>query len=94
MNWKEMKDFCSKLTEEQLDQKVILWREDEAITKIECSQLEHDHYIETESGSPDGCFEESEALYMIKNHPEDYPNGLDHFTKVYDKGFPILKEDF
>lgn len=94
MNWKQLKDFCNGLTEEQLEKKVVIWREDEAISNIETTLLEEDYYIEKESGSPEGCFEESEANYMIENNPEDYPNGLGDFKKVYDKGHPLLWEKF
>ena len=32
MTWKELKEFANSLPENELDKKVILWREDEAIT--------------------------------------------------------------
>ena len=55
MTWKELKEFANSLPEKELDKKVILWREDEAITNIEANQLEEDHYIDLEY-SEYGCF--------------------------------------
>jgi hypothetical protein len=93
MNWKQLKDFCNSLPESELEKNVILWREDEAITNIEAEQLSEEQYLETEN-SEDGCFPKSEAESMIFANPNDYPDGLDHFQKVYDKGHPILTEIF
>lgn len=93
MNWRELKDFCNSLPESELEEKVILWREEEAITDISASQLEEDNYVDNER-EEDGCFGKSEAESQIKMSPEDFPNGLEHFTKVYDKGNPILHENF
>ncbi len=93
MNWKELKEFCSKLSEEQLSKKVILWREDEAITNIDAIQLDEDHYIESEYPE-EGCFSMSDAEYKLKGNELEYPNGMAGFQKVYDKGHPILSEDF
>lgn len=45
MNFKELKMFCAKLTDAELKEKVILWREDEAITNIEVQQLQEDYCI-------------------------------------------------
>lgn len=92
MNWNQLKDFCNSLDEEQLKHNVILWREDEAITDIDAITLEEDHYINPEAS--EGCFPESEANYLIKTDPESYPDGIDFFTKVYDKGHPVLHENF
>lgn len=92
MNWKELKDFCNNLPESELEAKVILWREDEAITDIEAEQLDENHYIG--EYHDEGCITESDALYDIKLNPDDYPNGLNDFTKVYTKGTPILHEIF
>lgn len=94
MNWKELKDFCNSLPESELEKKVILWREEptEAITDISAEQLE-DMYVNNDCDE-DGCFPLCEAESLIKDSPEDYPDGMDHFTKVYDKGHPILSENF
>ena len=94
MNWKQLKDFCNGLTEEQLQEKVIMWREHEAVNNIEVDTLQEDHYIDETGQYDEGCFEKSTALNLIKDNTEDYPNGLKHFKKVYDKGFPILWENF
>ena len=90
MNWKELKGFCNGLTEEQLEQKVIMWREDEAVQEIKAMTLEQDHYINKEDYD-NGCFEESEMRSQIEND-EDLTE--EDFKKVYDKGFPLLWEDF
>lgn len=92
MNWRELKDFCNSLDEEQLQKKVLVWREDECISKLEPIPLDEDHYAD-----PDDCeflcFSESEANKMVADNI-DFPNGLDDLKKVYDKGQPILQEDF
>lgn len=86
MNWKELKDFANSLDENQLEQKVILWREDEAITNIGAEQLHDDHYIG--EYNDDGCYTLSDAGLTLKEAKEQ---GLE---KVYDKGTPILFDDF
>ncbi|MBF4484418.1 hypothetical protein [Flavobacterium sp. CSZ] len=93
MNWKQLKDFCNSLPESELEKKVILWREDEAITDIDTEQLDEDQYID-ERDSDNGCFPKSEAESQIKMDPEEFPRGLEQFLKVYDKGHPILREKF
>lgn len=93
MNWKELKDFCNNLPESELEKNVILWREEEAITDISAEQLDEDQYVNIDD-SDDGCFPMSEAESQIKSDPEDFPNGLDGFKKVYEKGQPILHENF
>jgi len=91
MNWRQLKEFCINLPEQELDKKVILWREDEAITAIEAMQLEEDHYLDPEDEM--GCFPESTAKSFIED-VDAYPDGMDSFKKVYDKGNPILWEEF
>ncbi|WP_017258414.1 hypothetical protein [Pedobacter arcticus] len=114
MNWNDLKIFCNSLDEVQLQQNVILWREDEAVTDIkaieldktitlsegdesikdiDAIQLDSEQYIEPEVIG-EGCFPKWEAEDIVKNQPEDYPNGLAHFQKVYDKGHPVLTENF
>ena len=80
MNWRELKEFCNTLPEEQLERKVILWREDEVINKIEPKLLEEDFYIGEDE---DGCYPASEAEEPIEL-----------LKKVYSKGDAILEEDF
>ena len=92
MTWRELKDFANSLTESELEAKVILLREDEAITEIYAEQFEADYYIS--NNHDEGCIPESQALADLKLNPEDYPNGFSDFTKVYEKGTPILREDF
>jgi len=82
MNWTELKEFCNSLDEAQLKKKVILWREDEAISDIDSMKLEEDHYINPDMHE-EGCYPESEALEPI-----------DQLKKVYKKGDPILWEIF
>lgn len=94
MTWKELKDFCKELTEEQLEKKVIIWREEEVISNLQAETLEEDYYIAKTGLYDEGCFDETTALDLIKDNPKDYPNGINDFKKVYDKGFPVLSEDF
>lgn len=93
MTWKELKDFCNNLPESQLEKKVILWREDEAITDIEAIELDEDYYID-EDNWDNGCVPESECQGIFDLNPEDYPNGLADLTKTYEKGTAILQENF
>lgn len=85
MTWKELKEFCNQLPEEELNKNVIMWREEESIIKIEAFQLEEDHYVDEDRWVSEGCFPESEI-------PKDDPDLI--LQKVYDKGHPILQEDF
>lgn len=91
MTWNELKEFCNALPEQELEKKVVLLREDESISDIYAERLEEDHYLSDDS---EGCFPESYAIEMIDDNPEDYPSGLDDLKKVYDKGHPLLHENF
>ena len=83
MNWKELKIFCDSLTKDQLENAVVIWREDECISDLEPLVLEEDYYLDEEEG--DGlCFPESECGGDINS-----PN----LKKVYEKGFPLLMAD-
>lgn len=93
MNWKQLKDFCNNLPESELAKNVMLWRECEVITDITAEQLSEDNYVNSDD-SDDGCFPEFEMQLQIENLPDDFPNGVEHFKKVYDKGHPILNENF
>lgn len=90
--WNELKAFCNALPESELDHKVILWRESEAITDISAMQLEEDHYIDLQNDE-DGCFPESIMHGFIRDE-DAYPEGIDGFKKVYGMGFPLLTENF
>ena len=92
MNWKKLKDFCNSLDEKQLKSEVLLWQEDTTITEIEAMKLEEDHYVDPDNDE-NGCFSKSDAKGVIEDKDE-YPNGMKHLQKVYDKGHPILWEDF
>ena len=85
MNWLELKEFCNSLPQEQLERKVILWREDEAITDIYAEQLTEDHYIGSDD---DGCYPLSDAGLTV-----DDVDGCG-LKKVYSIGDAILWEKF
>ena len=80
MNWRELKDFCNSLSEEQLEKKVIIWREEETLTKIHPEILQENYYLCPEED--DGCYPESAAIQPIED-----------LTKVYDKGDPVLIDE-
>jgi len=82
MKWSELKDFCDTLEEWQLEKDVILWREDEAVSRIAAEKLSEPHYIDPDEFE-EGCYPLSEAA-----RPED------ELKMVYDAGHPILWEDF
>jgi len=90
MNWNKLKQFCNSLPESELTKNVILWREDEVMTKINTEVLTEDHYIDIE-GDMEGCAPLSEIESMIANN--EYLNGIEDFKKVYDKGTPIMWEE-
>lgn len=94
MTWNDLKKFCNELPENELEKNVILWREEEAITDISAVALDEDHYVDKEGEISDGCFPLSDAEHWIRTSPEDYPDGIDGFEKVYDKGHPVLWENF
>lgn len=85
MDWKQLKEFCNSLDEKQLKRKVVLWRENEAINDIEAMALEADHYIGEDE---EGCYTLADAGIDLK---EAKNKGL---KKVYEKGNPILWEEF
>lgn len=80
MTWNELKEFCNSLPEDQLDKKVVMWREDDAINNIETELLQEDHYMGEDD---DFCYPESEAQYPISE-----------LKKVWSKGDAILWEKF
>lgn len=88
MVWKELKNFCNSLDEEQLTKEVVIWREDESVSDLTPLILDEDHFIDQED-SENGCFPESE----IKNF-DPIEIGEMKLKKVYDKGDPILGENF
>jgi len=92
MTWQEMKDFCNSLDESQLKKNVLVWREEECISKLEPTPLYEDYCRDPEEFEP-FCFPESEAKTMVVDNI-DFPNGMDDLEKVYDKGHPILMADF
>jgi len=85
MNWRELKEFCNSLDNEQLEKKVILWREESAITNMDAEILADDYYI---GDDEDGCYTLSDAGLSIEDAEE---KGLEI---VYEKGNPILWEEF
>lgn len=90
MTWAQMKSFCEGLNEEQLKAKVIVWQEDEVITDLNAMQLDQDHYINVDRPEL-GCS-------PIQDHEcqEYHSKGIraEKFRKVYDKGHPVLWQDF
>ena len=80
MNWKELKEFCNSLSDEQLEFPVRINREEESIVFLETEILSENYYI----GDRDqGCYPESDAFDDIEN-----------LKLVYPKGFPIINEVF
>ena len=84
MNWSQLKDFCNSLPMSELENNVILWREDEAITDIGAEQLQEDYYIKKDEPE-DGCFSCSDC----DNFEPDIK-----IERIYQKGHPILHENF
>lgn len=91
MTWRELKEFVNTLPENELEKAVIVWREDEVTSPIKAMKLEEDHYVGDFSSNI--CFPLSEAKEIVSDEDE-FPNGIADLEKVYDKGHPILWEDF
>lgn len=85
MIWKDIKDFISSLDENQLNKKVVLWRESESIEDLGIECLKDDHYYDPNQPE-DGCFSKKDAIDMSGN--------LDNYEKCFDKGQPIIWENF
>ncbi|MBW2961297.1 hypothetical protein [Mesonia aestuariivivens] len=83
--WKDLKEFANSLDEKQLEKKVVVWREEEAISDFEAITLEADHYI---GDNDDGCYSLSDAGLTIE---EAQKEGLEI---AYPKGHPIIFENF
>jgi len=86
MTWKELKEFCNGLPENVLGNKVIVWREYEAITDIEAETLKEDQYIGEDD--PEGCYSLSDAGLELSDIDDM------NLKKVYSVGDPILSENF
>lgn len=93
MKWSELKEFANSLDEKQLENDVVLLREEEAIKDLSTFLFEENQYVNSEYPE-DGCMDESEAKSQIESCPDDFPNGMDDFRKVYDKGTPMIAENF
>jgi hypothetical protein len=80
MNWNKLKEFCNSLDEKELNEPVILWRDDEAINFIEAKTLDEDYYI---GDGDEGCYAEIDAT-----------KPLSKLKKVYNKGNAVLFEQY
>lgn len=94
MNWKELKDFANSLDEEQLEKEVVLWREEEIIIKDINAELTSNNYYINPKEREEGIMPEYHVLTIIKENPDDYPNGLNDWELVYSSNQPILWEKF
>jgi len=81
MKWNDLKQFCNKLPESELNKDVILSTEDDVIRDIDAEVLTED-YVYHEDYPDEGCFPRSE---LDKNDP-DY----DLYEITYPKGMAIL----
>jgi len=85
MNWRQLKEFANSLDEKELDKNVILWRESEAIKNIEAEVLSDDHYIGKDE---EGCYTLQDAGLELEDVAKE------NLKKVFDKGSPVLLENF
>ena len=91
MKFKEMKDFCNGLTDEQLNEKVRIMREEEVISSIHPPEvLKEDLVIDPEE-SQEGCFALSE---MGEDYIQAIKESGAELKVAYKKGTPMLWEDF
>lgn len=80
MIWKELKDFCNSLSEEQLNFPVRINREEEMISCLKTEILEENYVMDEYN---EGAYPESEA------------SGDEGELKVvFPKGFPMINEVF
>lgn len=86
--WAELKEFCNKLTDEQLSKPVRVVREDETIGILEAAEIGADHYkfddeefsVSKEDFDPnytlDGKYKTLEEAVANEGHilvPDNYP---------------------
>lgn len=86
MKWKELKEFANSLDEQQLEKEVIVWRESEVVSPISAFKLEADYYMSEDDD--EGCYSLDDAGITLDEAQEQ------ELKKVYDKGHPLLSEDF
>jgi|GEM_PF-6180424 len=93
MTWKALKEFCNALAEDNLENKVILQREGEAITDIYAECFEEDQLLNTDLPE-DGFISRSTMWSLIRDYPEDYLDKENHFKVLYKSETPMLFENF
>ena len=87
MKFKELKEFCNGLTDEQLNEKVRIMREEEVISSIHPPEvLTEDLSLDPEAS--EGCFPFSEVKGSYTK--EEFAQ----LKVAYKKGTPMLWEDF
>ena len=87
MIWKEMKHFCNNLTDEQLNEKFMVMREEEVLTSFyPPAILEEDLSLDPEAS--EGCFPFSEVKGSYTK--EEFAQ----LKVAYKKGTPMIWEDF
>lgn len=84
--WADLLAFAQQLTEEDLKEKVIVWRESESIEVSFAEQLDEDFYNNPDD---DYCVRESEYKEFYNEDPKEC-----EATMAYRKGFPVMVENF
>lgn len=85
MNWKELKDFCNKLPDDKLKNKVVLWREEDCISDICAVRLPEDMYIGEDD---EGCYSLGDAGLSEEDARTQ------NLQIAYNEGDPVLEENF
>ena len=88
MKFKELKEFCNGLTDEQLNETVRIMREEEVISSIHPPEILKEDLVYDPEERMEGCFALSEL-------GEDFiKENEGHLKVAYKKGTPMLWEDF
>ena len=77
--WKDLKDFCNQLPEEELNNTVKWWGEERGGNVLLADRLDED-FVQTDYGCEPASVQE-------------YEEGQDPYPVVFKKGTPILSID-
>ena len=96
--WKDLKEFCNSLTDEQLEQGILEWSEEYRVIGIHAEILEEDVYSQKVNlgKKPDGFhFTRSELGLMNSEYFDGFPKEyyLEHNINM-PKGTVLLKTNF
>jgi hypothetical protein len=93
MTWRELKEFCNKLHENELNKDVVLWCENETIHNMDAYLLGDNYYMDPRNPEK-GCFPEFIIKADVDNDEELLISEIKRLKKMHDKGDPMLGGEF